>query len=198
MVTRFATSPPTDNSPQPKEAQPLSQLDSESLLSWQAAIDCGTSVVSDTEAGGENVQPRRVAREREIASRATEPTTAELPRCPPSKHFFFPLSDAKGGGGRSPFLALGRVQVPHVLRHLADGEEEAQANLPPVPPRQISSLSVSRHAFVRGNAPAKLIVRQLSERIAVAKPGSHPAPHSLMTALECFQKSGEWRVGRGQ
>jgi hypothetical protein len=28
MVTRFATSPPTDNCPQPKEAQPLSQLDS--------------------------------------------------------------------------------------------------------------------------------------------------------------------------
>ena len=27
MVTRFATSPPTDNCPQPKEAQPLSQLD---------------------------------------------------------------------------------------------------------------------------------------------------------------------------
>jgi hypothetical protein len=28
MVTRFVTSPPTDNCPQPKEAQPLSQLDS--------------------------------------------------------------------------------------------------------------------------------------------------------------------------
>ena len=27
MVTRFATAPPTDNCPQPKEAQPLSQLD---------------------------------------------------------------------------------------------------------------------------------------------------------------------------
>ena len=27
MVTRFATSPPTDNYPQPKEAQPLSQLE---------------------------------------------------------------------------------------------------------------------------------------------------------------------------
>jgi hypothetical protein len=27
LVTRFATSPPTDNCPQPKEAQPLSQLD---------------------------------------------------------------------------------------------------------------------------------------------------------------------------
>jgi hypothetical protein len=27
MVTRFAASPPTDNCPQPKEAQPLSQLD---------------------------------------------------------------------------------------------------------------------------------------------------------------------------
>jgi hypothetical protein len=31
MVTRFATSPPTDNSPQPKEAQPLSQLDIRSI-----------------------------------------------------------------------------------------------------------------------------------------------------------------------
>jgi hypothetical protein len=29
MVTRFATSPPTDNCPQPKEAQPLSQLDTD-------------------------------------------------------------------------------------------------------------------------------------------------------------------------
>jgi hypothetical protein len=27
MATRFATPPPTDNCPQPKEAQPLSQLD---------------------------------------------------------------------------------------------------------------------------------------------------------------------------
>jgi hypothetical protein len=30
-TTRFATSPPTDNCPQPKEAQPLSQLDIRSI-----------------------------------------------------------------------------------------------------------------------------------------------------------------------
>jgi hypothetical protein len=31
MVTQFAASPPTDNCPQPKEAQPLSQLDIRSI-----------------------------------------------------------------------------------------------------------------------------------------------------------------------
>ena len=37
MVTRFVTSPPTDNCPQPKDAQPLSQLDIRLILHFDSS-----------------------------------------------------------------------------------------------------------------------------------------------------------------
>jgi hypothetical protein len=123
MVTRFATSPPTDNCPQPKEAQPLSQLDirliqhldSSALwsdgpevaliLHYPAPWTPQTTVVDVASMRHLHPGTSHPKRARPTAA-ASDVTTVDIAE-------FYPQQDVSGGTVvvRSPFSTAGTVDL---------------------------------------------------------------------------------------